>query len=123
MTHRGNESVVSMPSKAADLLQKGAHALFSPRTLQLLLTQLLYLPAAENLQLFQQGWCKYIRFLHRLMIQLHNFLFQERYNILLCLTGFKFKFLQHKKNRNWSKTESCTDLMDPGLSRWLFRDA
>lgn len=87
MTHRGNESVVSMPSKAADLLQKGAHAVFSSRTLQLLLTRLPYLPAAENLLLFQQGWCKCERFLHRLMIQLHSFLFWERYNTLLCLAG------------------------------------
>lgn len=74
MTHWGNESVVSIPSKAADLLQEEAHAVFSSRTLQLLLTQLPYLPAAENLLLFQQGWCKRACFLHRLTIQLHSFL-------------------------------------------------
>lgn len=87
MTHGGNESVVSMPSEAADLLQKGAHAVFSSRTLQLLLTRLPYLPAAENLPLFQQGWCKCIPFLHRLTIQLHSFLFWMRYSTLSCLTG------------------------------------
>lgn len=54
VTHWRNEPVVSMPSKAADLLQKGAHAVFPSRTLQLLLTRLPYLPEAENLLEFQQ---------------------------------------------------------------------
>lgn len=73
VTHQGNASVVSMLSKAFDLLQKGAHAVFSSRALQQLLTPLPYLPVAENLPLFQQGWCKCIHFLHRLTVQLHTF--------------------------------------------------
>lgn len=55
MTHWGNEPVVSVPSTAAELPQKGAHAVFSSKTMQLLLTQLPYLPEAENLLAFQQG--------------------------------------------------------------------
>lgn len=74
MTHQGNACVVSIPSKASDLLQKGAHAVFSSRALQKLLIQLLYLPVAENLLLFQQECCKCIHFLHGLMIEVHIFL-------------------------------------------------
>lgn len=74
MTHWGNASVVSMPSKAPDLLQKGAHAVFSSRALHSCSFSCYICLWQKNLLLFQQGWCKCICFLHRLMIQLHTFL-------------------------------------------------
>lgn len=108
MTHQGNASVVSMPSKAADLLQKGAHAVFSSRALQQLLTRLPYLPVAENLLLFQQGWCKCIHFLQRQMVQLHTFLGE-----LQC-TFVSNWFTFCKKISNWYKTERYRDFMGAG---------